>query len=80
MAQIRFCQEKDIGDKNMEQEPELTVGDIVLLKSGGPHMTVTCVYKSDGTAKCEWFNEDDSHVRNHLFYIETLKQASYLEK
>jgi len=37
-----------------EEKP--TVGDIVLLKSGSPNMTLD--YLNGGVAICKWFNND----------------------
>ncbi len=34
-------------------------GDVVMLKSGGPKMTVGTV-KADGRVLCEWFDEKNS--------------------
>ena len=43
----------------MKKEPDtLYVGDVVVLKSGGPHMTVYGFAEEDATAKCVWFTLD----------------------
>jgi len=39
-------------------------GDVVALKSGGPHMTVT---KRDGSRHlCEWFDEKRNHQSQYF--------------
>ena len=38
--------------------PGFAPGDIVVLKSGGPDMTVTTVDPITGDAKCWWMNTD----------------------
>jgi uncharacterized protein YodC (DUF2158 family) len=37
---------------------ELKLGDVVMLKSGGPRMTITRIDEKDGSPMicCEWFN------------------------
>jgi len=39
------------------QSAQLKVGDVVQLKSGGPHMTIDEVRK-DGDVRCVWFSGD----------------------
>ena len=53
---------------------ELKIGDVVLLKSGGPSMTVEEIgdYEFVGRrAKCTWFEGKKRH--SDLFVIETLE-------
>lgn len=46
------------------------IGDIVLLKSGGPIMTVQSI--KDETIYCTWF--DDNNIRKQEYFnTETLK-------
>ena len=55
---IELCRREFKGGKTMDEKPELKIGDIVHLKSGGPGMTI--VGKSDCCAcfNCAWFSED----------------------
>ena len=50
----------------------LRAGDIVLLRSGSPRMTITNV--EDGIAWCAWFTCDTCHT--HGFRLSALKKAS----
>lgn len=45
---------------------QLSVGDIVRLKSGGPLMTIQGFFVTRGTrlAKCSWFVNDDAKSDN----------------
>ena len=55
-----------------EDEPEdyeLEVGDVVMLASGGPYMTV--VGLDDNDVSCTWFNDED-HVGDGTFPIQSL--------
>lgn len=49
------------------------VGDVVVLKSGGPLMTVDVV-NEQGHVRCIWF--EGSSVQGALFRAETLKTSS----
>lgn len=53
---------------------EFKPGDVVVLKSGGPAMTIREL-QGTGTALCEWFNRDDDtfHVERTAFHLETLR-------
>ena len=52
---------------------QFKVGDVVQLKSGGPHMTVVTV-GNDGHIHVVWFNQDSSKfdVSRHHFPPEAL--------
>lgn len=57
---------------------EFKVGDVVLLKSGGPDMTVVDLddyspMHSENSAKCQWF--DGKKKNEDIFAVETLKMA-----
>lgn len=59
---------------------KLNVGDVVVLKSGGPKMTVnqtpfrTLEGKEDETkALCEWFNEN-GQLKSFVFNIDELEK------
>jgi uncharacterized protein YodC (DUF2158 family) len=49
----------------------ISEGDVVRLKSGGPVMTVNSV--NDGYARCSWFNGDK--LERESFALETLERA-----
>ena len=55
---------------------ELNVGDVVVLKSGGPDMTIKEIgdygIKGDG-ALCVWF--DGKQQKSEVFALPTLKKA-----
>lgn len=59
---------------------ELKKGDVVILKSGGPKMTI-CEYPQktlDGRenaslAKCEWF-DSELHKHSAVFHIDELQK------
>lgn len=40
---------------------KLQVGDVVMLKSGGPKMTVSAL-NNNGSVRCAWFNMNDQTV------------------
>lgn len=46
------------------------VGKVVILKSGGPFMTIEGVRELDKIVECIWF--DGSHVVRAMFRYETL--------
>lgn len=48
---------------NKNEEPKIEEGDIVMLKSGGPKMTVTGEAEGDFLDKveCQWFDGGKSH-------------------
>lgn len=50
----------------------IAIGDVVMLKSGGPRMTVVRVMP-DGRLRCEWFSSVGSlGAMEHDFYPATL--------
>lgn len=55
---------------------EFQVGDVVMLNSGGPKMTIAAL-KQD-RAFCIWFNQRDQYHEEKTaeFLIETLKQLT----
>jgi uncharacterized protein YodC (DUF2158 family) len=40
------------------EKPELTVGDVVILNSGGPQMTITFIRNYCNNATCKWINNE----------------------
>ena len=46
-------------------------GDVVILKSGGPRMTIATI--EGRSALCEWFS-DDQHAQSKSFALISLKQ------
>ena len=52
---------------------EITSGDMVQLKSGGPVMTVEWVDR-DGGAQCVWFDTGGKH-QSQYFVLATLIKA-----
>lgn len=62
----------------MKKQVELDVGSVVMLKSGGPHMTVMAINReNEGGAcvTCEWFNQNEQ-IQEHVFYIRQLGAVS----
>lgn len=51
---------------------EIKNGMVVLLKSGGPRMTVDKI--DERGVFCKWF--DDSEVKTGYFSLETLKESA----
>ena len=50
---------------------DFKIGDVVVLNSGGPRMTITDII-GDGKVNCMWFNYDDkTHVNIGSFNIGT---------
>jgi uncharacterized protein YodC (DUF2158 family) len=54
----------------MNVSEEIKAGDIVVLKSGGPEMTVKKII--DDKAECSWFEE--SKIQEHSFYLSEIKR------
>ena len=52
------------------QEEQFKPGDIVILKSGGPRMTIATV--EERSALCEWFS-DDQQAQSKSFALTSLK-------
>jgi uncharacterized protein YodC (DUF2158 family) len=61
-----------------EQKVEFKAGDCVVLKSGGPSMTIKDIgeysFEKD-VALCEWF--DGTKIKSHVFKPESLKKHEY---
>jgi uncharacterized protein YodC (DUF2158 family) len=53
-------------------EEKIVVGDTVMIKSGGPIMTVNTVDR--GIAYCQWFEKND--LKNGRFSIEAVKKVN----
>ena len=54
-------------------EERISVGDVVVLKSGGgPRMTVAYEYK-DGSVGCQWF--EGTELKSGMFPRATLRKA-----
>lgn len=51
---------------------ELKIGDVVVLKSGSPDMTIQA-FGNNNNVKCMWFAEND--VKQEVFSIESLELA-----
>ena len=49
------------------------IGDVVVLKSGGPKMTVQYIDRKDGDVYCVWFPKADDEPKRFGFAPETLK-------
>jgi uncharacterized protein YodC (DUF2158 family) len=59
-------------------ETQLQIGDTVVLKSGGPVMTVshmTMLTSDDPHCTCVWF-DDDSHNHTAVFTVAALRKAN----
>lgn len=55
-----------------EDQPAITSGDVVRLKSGGPRMTVGSM--SGDTATCTWSNGQT--IERHPFNVATLEKST----
>lgn len=55
---------------------DFKVGDTVVLKSGGPKMTIRSRQKDDGGWWCVWFNNTNGswELKGHEFKPETLEK------
>ena len=53
---------------------EISVGDVVRIKSGGPTMTVEGIDLKTRRASCRWF--DGLRVRASTFAVEALEPAT----
>ena len=60
-----------------EEKIEFKAGDVVQLKSGGPLMTVYCIYLEDLGVSCGWFYEGE--YKNYTFLAHQLKHAGELQ-
>lgn len=55
----------------------ITVGDAVRLKSGGPVMTVRCIYQTEAgeAALCEHASDDSLDVTVSALFVRTLERV-----
>ena len=61
-------------------EEKLKVGDVVMLKSGGPSMTIIETEKiSEQYVTCQWFNEDNK-LQKENFRKEALILAEEIDE
>lgn len=58
---------------------EINVGDVVKLKSGGPHMTVSEISEKDVEAKCVWLF-DGGKLEEKWFALAVLKVVPPVQK
>lgn len=61
----------------MSDELNLSVGDVVNLKSGGPLMTIERIEEKTGSADCSWFMEGVGYAFSGVFPLEHLERAQY---
>ena len=56
---------------------EFNVGQVVILKSGGPKMTISQINDRiiDGDCKCMWFNKEGNRMEAPFYYL-TIEDAS----
>jgi len=52
-------------DPYAELKKALAVGDVVVLKSGGPKMTISALSEQTSLVPCQWF--DDKDPRSYAF-------------
>ena len=54
---------------------DFKIGDVVVLKSGGPKMTVSeyPINMIDGSENYKWFN-DNNHLTKGSFYVDELEK------
>lgn len=58
----------------MQDNTHFHRGQVVVLKSGGPEMTIDAVREQDGCATCVWFHsESSSELLSGTFHPETLR-------
>ena len=58
---------------------EFKIGDIVLLKSGSPQMTITGIANNHSKYICEWFIDKNDAVNRRAFPPEALKHFDLLK-
>ena len=51
----------------------IKAGDVVVLKSGGPRMTVDYVNDDGKTAYCIWFDKNETRQRKNFFLASLAK-------
>lgn|GEM_PF-2424733 len=59
------------GDKTLTDKPDFKVGDVVVLRSGGPAMTVSGPLTDEFDVNCVWFAED--YIEKACFHVSSLK-------
>lgn len=57
----------------------LSVGDVVVLKSGGPPMTVTG-RSADGYVDTNWMGHGETETHHECFPVEALRRARWFER
>ena len=60
-------------DNSNKSSQEFKNGDLVLLKSGGPLMTIAS-YDGKRNFYCQWFTEDEDKVRDGYFPPDSLEK------
>jgi uncharacterized protein YodC (DUF2158 family) len=65
---------KKSSPKSSSKSPSLQPGDLVVLKSGGPSMTVDTVH-DDGVVICMWFSHHHSDTRTETFGAATVEKV-----
>ena len=60
---------------SMDDEMTYETGDVVILNSGGPRMTVVGIAEDGGVA-CVWMNEDAEELHQGVFKAATIELAS----
>jgi uncharacterized protein YodC (DUF2158 family) len=61
-AEIRASLDAQHKGEAKGPEPRLALGDVVVLKGGGPRMTVDDPCSNPGQARCVWFDEKTWHA------------------
>lgn len=64
-------------------EPKYKIGNIVIINSGGPNMTINTVnenleenkYVFNGTYECLWF--DNFTIKKETFYEQTISKVEH---
>jgi uncharacterized protein YodC (DUF2158 family) len=64
----------------MMANAEFKPGDLVVLKSGGPRMTIEFVNSSDPKIGCVWFSESTNQFYNKAFYRDAIRLITEADK